>query len=147
MTFMCLDPIVFSSFGSHPTWVIFRENLRPLLSCVCQTVSQADSLPSQQAVRVESREQRGVEDADRGLSHQQAAPKQVEVIQRHEETWRRYGRTLWSKVASERWEKQKQIKFSIYLFFLACKVYWNVNIQVWFQIWLNWSFFNMKLNL
>lgn len=62
--------------------------MRPLLSAEGQTVSQADPLPSQQAVRVEPREQRGVEDADGGLGHQQAAPKQVEVIQRHEETWR-----------------------------------------------------------
>lgn len=58
-----------------------------------QTVSQSDPLPGQQAVRAELREQRGIEDADGGLSHQQAAPKEVEVIQRHQEAWRRRTRS------------------------------------------------------
>lgn len=62
--------------------------MRPLFSVVRQAVGQADSLPGQQAVRAELGEQGGVEDTVGGLSHQQAAPKQVEVIQRHEEAWR-----------------------------------------------------------
>ena len=61
----------------------------PLLSAVGQAVGQADPLPGQQAVRAELGEQGHVEDPDGGLSHQQAAPKQVEVVQRHEEAWRR----------------------------------------------------------
>lgn len=61
----------------------------PLLSAVRQAVGQADSLPGQQAVRTQLGEQRDVEDTDGGLRHQQAAPEKVEVIQRHQEAWRR----------------------------------------------------------
>ena len=63
--------------------------MRPLLSAVRQAVGQADSLPGQQAVRADLGKQGDVEDADGGLSHQQAAPEEVEVIQRHQEAWRR----------------------------------------------------------
>lgn len=58
-----------------------------------QTVSQSDPLPGQQAVRAELREQRRIEDADGGLSHQEAAPKEVKVIQRHQEAWRKRTRS------------------------------------------------------
>ena len=64
--------------------------MRPLRSAARQAVGQADSLPGQQAMRAEPREQRGVEDTVGCLSHQQAAPKQVEVIQRHQEAWREW---------------------------------------------------------
>lgn len=77
-----------SGCGSDPTWVISGEELRPLLSAAGQAVGQADPLPGQQAVWAEPREQRGVEDADGGLRHQQAAAQQVEIIQRHEEPCR-----------------------------------------------------------
>lgn len=68
------------------TRVIFGEDYGPLLPCVCQTVSQSDPLPRQQAVRSDCVKEGGVEDIVGGLSHHQTAAQEVEVIQRHQET-------------------------------------------------------------
>lgn len=83
--------------------------MRPLLSAVGEAVGQAHSLPSQQAVRTQLGVQRGVEHANRGLSHQEAAPKQVEIIQRHQETLWSTKRRMWSyggrRQRERMWEK------------------------------------------
>lgn len=68
------------------TRVILGEDYGPLLPCVCQTVSQSDPLPRQQAVRSDCVKEGGVEDIVGGLSHHQTAAQEVEVIQRHQET-------------------------------------------------------------
>lgn len=68
------------------TRVVFGEGFSPLLSCMCQTVSQSDPLPRQEAVGADTIEQGGVKDIVGGLSHHQTTAQEVEVIQRDQET-------------------------------------------------------------
>lgn len=68
------------------TRVVPREGFGPLFSRMCQTVSQPDPLPRQQAVGGDYVEKGGVEDVVGGLSHHQTTAQEVEVIQRHQET-------------------------------------------------------------
>lgn len=53
---------------------------------MCQTVSQPDPLPRQQAVGGECVKKGGVEDIVGRLGHHQTTAQEVEVIQRHQET-------------------------------------------------------------
>lgn len=53
---------------------------------MCQTVSQSDPLPCQQAVGGYYVKKGGIEDIISGLGHHQPTTQKVEVIQRHEET-------------------------------------------------------------
>lgn len=64
------------------------ERFGPFLSRVSQAVRQPDPLPRQQAVGSDLVKQGGVEDVVGGLGHHQAAAQEVEIIQRHQETWR-----------------------------------------------------------
>ena len=70
------------------TRVVHGEGFGPLLSGMCQTVSQPDPLPCKQAVRSDRVKQGGVKDIVGGLGHHQTTAQEVEVIERHKETWR-----------------------------------------------------------
>ena len=68
------------------TRVVQGEGFGPFFSCVCQTVSQPDSLPRQQAAGGHGVKQGRVEDIVGRLGHHQTIAQEVKVIQRHEET-------------------------------------------------------------
>lgn len=53
---------------------------------MCQTVSQSDPLPREQAVGGDCVKEGGVEDIVGGLSHHQTTAQEVEVIQGHQES-------------------------------------------------------------
>jgi len=64
------------------------EDAGPLLSAGGHGIGQADPLPGQQAVGGEAGEERDVEDPVGGLSHQEAATQEVEVVQGGQEPCR-----------------------------------------------------------
>lgn len=79
--------IIYSSKHSiWPTRVVFGEGFGPLFSTVCQTMSQPDPLPCQQAVGGNFVKKRGVEDVVAGLRHHQATAQQIEIIQGQQES-------------------------------------------------------------